>query len=175
MKISRDTMQGKLKSLSISKLEEIATVNFNRFMRAPEEKVYYDRWANNTMHVNSIPSNFSNLVMFWIADSLVQNQEKVEDNGETIIFPKETKTTRTLYDFVELYADIVMEPDKEITLNFPGRSDEEDYGRMIETIIKAFKVKYAEKIKAYESYKATKKEEIDFLFRQVAEKEPESE
>lgn len=170
MKISRETMQAKLKGLSIEKLEEIASVNFATFMRKPNESVCFEKFRDGSRYVTSVPSNFSNLVMFWIADSLVQNIEREEFEDEIMMFPKETKTTRTLYDFVELYADINLASDEEITLDFPKQSDEEEYGEMIATIISAFKVRYADKIKAYESFKASKKGEIDFLFRNMAEK-----
>lgn len=170
MKISAKEMQYQLKKLSAGKLEDIAEVNFNEFMKKKNEKVEYVSVMGGNPTFVGAPSNFANIVLFWISETLAQHQQKVEDNGNVFYFPKGNNVTRTLFDFVELYGDISLEQDGEIKLAFPLPEDRNEFGERVSLITRAFKIKYADRIKLYEEQIVAKTWKIDQLFENMTKK-----
>ncbi len=163
-------MQYKLKQLSTDTLEEIANINFNEFMKKKNEKAEYVSVMGGKRTFVSIPSNFANIVLFWISETLAQHQDKVEDNGNVFYFPKGNNVTRTLFDFVELYGDISLEQDGEIKLAFPLPEDRNEFGERVSLITRAFKTKYADRIKLYEEQRVAKTWKINQLFENMTKK-----
>ncbi len=168
MKITRDTLQWALLRSHNGLTEKMAEINFKEYMRDQSRG-----WMQTSHTIVGCPQNLSNVVLFWLCDSLSKNKKVTKvSNNVTNLEPN--TTSKMLLDFIDLYADILLEDD-EVQLRFVLPDDDQErnvFVKTVDALYKVFEQKYANEIKDFKVKQVqTQTELLDYFDKQSNKKQ----